>query len=88
MFKAFAVLAPFGWRLWWGKSPLPEGAQAVGVLIRDGDPAGALIELASGTLVQGNSGVLHPIPQTAALAALEELKSCFPAEYLASLRDE
>lgn len=50
------------WKLYWGTMPLPDGAQALGVVSRDSG-TGALVLLASGQYVQGNAGGIRTLPQ-------------------------
>jgi len=58
------------WRLYWGRSPLPTGAQAHGTVCR-GIEIGALIELPTGILVQGNAGALRTLPQDQTRRAMD-----------------
>ncbi|MDP2949033.1 MAG: hypothetical protein Q8P22_05805 [Chloroflexota bacterium] len=50
------------WRFWWGASPLPDGAEPLGTVTRDGHDTGALLRLRSGQLVQGNVRSLRTLP--------------------------
>lgn len=50
------------WKMYWGVMPLPEGAEAIGLVRRD-TGTGALIRLASGNYVQGNAGSIRTLPQ-------------------------
>jgi hypothetical protein len=50
--------------IYWGASPLPEGAKSLGEYVGDdGLFKGCLIELASGIRVVGNAGAIKNIPQ-------------------------
>jgi len=51
------------WRIWWGPSPLPHGAEARGTVRRDAGDEGALLEMATDIFAQGNAGVLRSLPQ-------------------------
>lgn len=51
------------WRAYWGAMPLPERAKALGIIERDAGDVGALIEMPTGLLVQGNAGCLRSLPQ-------------------------
>ena len=44
------------WKAYWGAMPLPEGAEALGLVTRDTGETGALIRLKIGNYVQGNAG--------------------------------
>ncbi len=71
-------------RYYWGQAPLPDGAEIIGFVERNGD-AGALIRLANGTYVQGNAPrafrnldqrvVSDAIARSEAAAALGRAKS-------------
>jgi hypothetical protein len=52
------------WRVYWGVMPLPDGAEALGVVRRGPGQLGALIRLASGVYVQGNFGAFRSLDQT------------------------
>ncbi len=60
------------WRIYWGQSPLPYGAVAVGTVKRDTGETGALLLLASGRYVQGNARVYRTLDQRAVNAALRK----------------
>ncbi len=71
------------WKLYWGAMPLPQGAEALGLVKRD-TGTGALIRLANGRYVQGNAGGIKTLPQrdvdealarSNAAAALGSIKS-------------
>lgn len=52
------------WKNYWGETPLPKGAEALGTIKRGGElTAGALIRLANGVYVQGNAGSIRSLPQ-------------------------
>lgn len=57
------------WTVYWGAMPLPEGAEAIGLVKRD-NGTGALIKLASGEYVQGNAGGIRTLPQSKVVKAL------------------
>jgi len=57
------------WQLYWGIMPLPDGAEALGVVKRDSG-TGALIKLASSKFVQGNAGGFRALDQKAVKDAL------------------
>lgn len=72
------------WKLYWGAMPLPEGAEALGLVKRGVGDTGALIHLKSGNYVQGNAGSIRTLPQreieealavSNAAAALGRIKS-------------
>jgi hypothetical protein len=74
------------WKLYWGMMPLPEGAEALGVVRRDVGDSGALIKLASsGNYVQGNAGGIRTLPQREVVAALMRSEA---AAQLGSIRSE
>ena len=50
------------WKLYWGVMPLPQGAEALG-LVKHDTGTGALIRLANGKYVQGNAGGIRNLPQ-------------------------
>lgn len=54
-------------KTYWGPGPLPKGAEILGGY-SDGHRAGALIELANGTLVCGSAGSISAVPQKAMTA--------------------
>lgn len=58
------------WQTYWGATPLPEGAIALGVVTRSPGDRGALIQLASGVYMQGNAHALRSLPQDKVEAAL------------------
>ena len=58
------------WRHYWGRSPLPTGAQAHGTVCR-GIEIGALIEMPTGIMVQGNAGALRTLPQDQTRRAMD-----------------
>lgn len=60
------------WRLYWGTGPLPDGARVIGTVTRKPSDVGALLVMPTGALVQGNAGVLRPLPP-AVLAAVTAL---------------
>ena len=51
--------------------PLPEGAEALGLVKRENLETGALIRLASGNYVQGNAGGLRTLLQSEVEQALQ-----------------
>lgn len=57
------------WKLYWGATPLPAGATAIGTVERAPGDVGALLLLPTG-YVQGNAGSLRSIDQAAVRAAL------------------
>jgi hypothetical protein len=72
------------WKLYWGVMPLPEGAEALGLVKRD-TGTGALIRLANGRYVQGNAGGIKSLPQRDVDEALARSDA---AAYLGSIRSE
>lgn len=44
------------WQHYWGSMPLPQGAEALGVVTTPNTGKGALIRLANGNYVQGAAG--------------------------------
>lgn len=58
------------WKIYWGTMPLPEGAEALGIVSRD-TGTGALIRLANGNYVQGNAGGIRTLPQSEVAATLD-----------------
>lgn len=60
------------WRTYWGNSPLPPGAQALGTVTRGEGDTGALIRTGAGLYVQGNARVLRSLDQRKIEAALEQ----------------
>ncbi|NLH78491.1 MAG: hypothetical protein GX465_15780 [Acidobacteria bacterium] len=73
------------WKIYWGMMPLPEGAEALGVVRRDVGDSGALIKLASGNYVQGNAGSIRTLPQRDVTEALARSEA---AAALGSIRSE
>lgn len=73
------------WKLYWGGMPLPEGAEALGLVRRDIGDTGALLKLASGYYVQGNAGSIRALPQSEIVAALVRSEA---AAALGSVRSE
>lgn len=76
------------WKLYWGVMPLPNGAEALGLVKRE-TGTGALIRLANGKYVQGNAGGIRSLPQSDiedalavsnAASALGRIKSARKAE--------
>lgn len=72
------------WQLYWGYTPLPANAEAIGVVQRETLETGALIRLSTGIYVQGNAGSIRTLPQrdvkeaierSSAAAALGSIKS-------------
>lgn len=59
------------WKLYWGAMPLPEGAEALGLVKRGAGDTGALIRLKSGNYVQGNAGSIRNLPQSEVEQALQ-----------------
>jgi hypothetical protein len=59
------------WKLYWGVMPLPEGAEALGLVKRENLETGALIHLANGNYVQGNAGGIRTLPQSEIEQALQ-----------------
>lgn len=59
------------WKLYWGVMPLPNGAEALGLVKRGIGDTGALIRLANGNYVQGNAGSIRTLPQTEVEQALQ-----------------
>ena len=59
------------WRLYWGYSPLPANAEAIGVVQRDSLETGALIRLSTGIYVQGNATAIRTLDQSEVIAALD-----------------
>lgn len=52
------------WKMYWGGTILPQGAQALGTIKRKNElVGGALIQLESGVYVQGNAGSIRSLPQ-------------------------
>lgn len=58
------------WRLYW-PGPLPDGAEALGTVTRDGHDAGALLRMWSGLYVQGNANAIRLLPQGEVAAVLD-----------------
>ncbi len=59
------------WKLYWGAMPLPDGAEALGLVKRGTLETGALIRLANGTYAQGNAGGIRSLPQSEVEQALQ-----------------
>lgn len=59
------------WKLYWGMSPLPTGAEALGTVQRETLEIGALIRLSTGIYVQGNAGAIRTLDQRDAKVAIE-----------------
>jgi len=57
----------------WGARPLPDGADLVGTVERDGE-TGALIRLRTGWYVQGNAGSIRSLDQRQVWEVMEEIK--------------
>ncbi len=57
------------WKLYWGVMPLPDGAEALGIVKRDSG-TGVLIKLANGNYVQGNASGFRTLDQKAVKDAL------------------
>jgi hypothetical protein len=51
------------WRPYWGPGPLPQGAEALGVVTVDEYKTGALIRMRTGIYRVGNAGALSSLPQ-------------------------
>ncbi len=60
------------WRNYWGTMPLPDGAEALGI-VAGPDREGALLRLASGIYVQGNAGGIRTLPQSEIEAAVARM---------------
>jgi hypothetical protein len=60
------------WNLYWGVSPLPTGAKALGIVERKLGERGALILLPTGIYVQGNAGSIRSLNQSAIKVALRK----------------
>lgn len=58
------------WQLYWGYTPLPAGAESLGIVQRENLETGALIRLSSGNYVQGNAGAIRTLDQRAVTEAL------------------
>lgn len=59
------------WQIYWGYTPLPTGAEALGTVTRSTGETGALLRLNSGQYVQGNAGAIRTLPQREVTEALE-----------------
>ena len=57
------------WRIYW-TGPLPDGAEALGTVTRDGYDTGALLRMQTGVYVQGNAGAIRSLPQREIISAL------------------
>lgn len=73
------------WKLYWGMMPLPDGAEALGLVKRETLETGALIRLANGNYVQGNAGGIRTLPQSDVDEALAVSNA---AAALGSIRSE
>ena len=73
------------WKMYWGAMPLPEGAEAIGLVKRENLETGALIRLANGSYVQGNAGGIRTLPQIEVERALQVSSA---AAALGSIRSE
>lgn len=51
------------WQLYWGQTPLPANAEALGTVQRETLETGALIRLENGIYVQGNAGSIRTLHQ-------------------------
>jgi hypothetical protein len=74
--RMLKVVKTKNWKLYWGRSRLPAGGEAIGLVMPDKRPTGVLIRLADGKYAQGNAGELRSLPQRSvekALAAAEPL---------------
>ena len=69
--QGLAVRVDGAWRIYWGPGPLPAGAEAKGIIIRDGYDTGALILLSSGQYVQGNAGAIRTLNQRDVAVAIK-----------------
>lgn len=58
------------WKIYWGYTPLPAGAEAIGTVQRENLETGALIRLGTGVYVQGNANSIRTLPQSEVEAAL------------------
>lgn len=58
------------WQVYWGYTPLPAGAEALGTVQRDTLETGALIRLSTGIYVQGNATAIRTLDQSEVKAAL------------------
>lgn len=58
------------WKLYWGYTPLPAGAEALGTVQRENLETGALIRLANGNYVQGNARAIRTLDQSEVQAAI------------------
>src|SRR5690242_12983183 len=64
------VIKTKNWKLYWGRSRLPAGAEAIGLVTPDKRPTGVLFRLADGKYAQGNAGELRTLPQRSVEKAL------------------
>lgn len=64
------VTTSINWQIYWGYSPLPEGAEAIGIVQRDNRETGALIRLANGNYVQGNARSIRTLNQSEVAQAI------------------
>lgn len=76
--------SPLG-RALWGAMPLPQGADYVGTVVRDGYDTGALLLLPSGIYVQGNAGSVRTLPQQAVCDALRDARIDDPVRAAAAV---
>lgn len=58
------------WQIYWGFTPLPAGAQAIGTVQRETLETGALIQLSTGIYVQGNATAIRTLDQRQVAEAL------------------
>lgn len=58
------------WKLYWGYTPLPAGAEVFGTVQRETLETGALIRLSTGVYVQGNGGAIRTLPQREVVEAV------------------
>lgn len=58
------------WRVYWGSTPLPAGAEALGTVQRENLETGALIRLSTGIYVQGNANAIRTLDQREVEAGL------------------
>jgi hypothetical protein len=59
------------WQLYWGYTPLPSNAEALGIVQRETLETGALIRLGTGIYAQGNAGAIRTLDQREVESALE-----------------
>lgn len=58
------------WQFYWGYTPLPAGAEALGTIQRETLEKGALIRLSTGIYVQGNANAIRTLDQSDVVEAL------------------